>query len=192
MTMSPDAPWRNGWLGNATHCPSPNFGPRPSGSPIDLIVVHSISLPPGIYGGGQVVQLFTNQLDWDAHPYFKQIKGLEVSAHFFVDRQGRVIQFVSCDQRAWHAGTSCFEGRANCNDYSVGIELEGLEGQPFDEAQYQALSLLISAISLQYPIQFVTGHEHIAPGRKFDPGAEFDWQALRDTFELHHLRGPGS
>ena len=190
--MSPDARLCEGWLRSASHCPSPNFGPRPSGSAVDLVVIHSISLPPGVYGGGQVAQLFTNQLDWNAHPYFKQIEGLEVSAHFFVDRQGHVTQFVSCDQRAWHAGKSSFDGRDNCNDYSVGIELEGLEGQSFEAAQYQALSLLIVDISDQYPIRTVAGHEHIAPGRKFDPGAGFDWQTLQATLDLRRLRGPSA
>jgi AmpD protein len=182
MTTTPDAPWHKGWLQSARAIASPNFGDRPAGTAISLIVVHSISLPPGQFGGGEIAQLFTNTLDWNAHPYFKQIEGIEVSAHFVIDRQGTVTQFVSCDQRAWHAGRSSFRGRNNCNDFSIGIELEGLEGDVFEKKQYQALCALISAISSQYPIENVSGHEHIAPGRKFDPGAQFDWQLLRGHF----------
>jgi AmpD protein len=146
--------------------------------PIDLIVVHSISLPPGHYGGDEVQQLFCNTLDWDAHPYFQSIRGLEVSAHFYVRRGGELWQFVSCDQRAWHAGASSHQGRENCNDFSVGIELEGLEGQPFELAQYEALAALSAAIAQAYPIRHIAGHEHIAPGRKADPGPAFDWPAM--------------
>jgi len=145
----------------------------------DLVVLHSISLPPGEYGGAAVQQLFTNQLDWDAHPYFQQIRGLLVSAHFFVRRDGELWQFVSCDARAWHAGQSCHQGRDNCNDFSIGIELEGLEGGAFEPAQYAATAALCAAIGQQYPIRHVAGHEHVAPGRKFDPGAGFDWPRLR-------------
>ena len=161
------------------HRPSPNFGPRPPGANINLIVVHSISLPPGQYGGPEVEQLFTNTLDWDAHPYFQTIRGLEVSAHFFIRRTGEVIQFVSCDDRAWHAGRSEWQGRPNCNDYSIGIELEGLEGDTFEPAQYQSLATLCNQLAQQYPIQHVVGHEHIAPGRKQDPGPGFDWALLQ-------------
>ncbi|MFW2358197.1 1,6-anhydro-N-acetylmuramyl-L-alanine amidase AmpD, partial [Hydrogenophaga sp.] len=136
----PATPWVGGWLATARHCPSPNHGPRPAGAQIDLIVLHSISLPPGVYGGPQVEQLFTNTLDWDAHPYFGQIRGMEVSAHFFIRRDGELVQFVDADARAWHAGASCWRGRDNCNDDSIGIELEGLEGEPFEAAQYDTLS----------------------------------------------------
>jgi AmpD protein len=145
----------------------------------DLLVIHSISLPPGQYGGDQVQQLFCNTLDWDTHPYFQSIRGLQVSAHFYVRRGGELWQFVSCDQRAWHAGASSHQGRGDCNDFSIGIELEGLEGQSFEPPQYEALASLAAAISQAYPIGQVTGHEHIAPGRKHDPGAGFDWPALR-------------
>ena len=174
--------WQAGWLQSVQHLASPNHGPRPAGTSISLIVIHSISLPPGEFGGGEIAQLFTNALDWNAHPYFKHIEGIEVSAHFVIDRHGLVTQFVSCDERAWHAGRSSFRGHDNCNDFSIGIELEGLEGDAFDSAQYQALTALISDIIHQYPIEAVTGHEHIAPGRKFDPGAQFNWQALRARF----------
>ena len=145
---------------------------------MSLVVLHSISLPPGEYGGDAIERLFTNRLDWDAHPYFQQIRGLQVSAHFVVRRDGELLQFVACDQRAWHAGASCWRGRDNCNDWSVGIELEGLEGEPFEAAQYDALVPLLQALKQQYPIAAVAGHEHVAPGRKFDPGAGFDWPGL--------------
>ncbi len=170
--------WHEGWYRFARRAPSPNFGPRPEGACIDLIVVHSISLPPGRYGGDEVQQLFCNTLDWDAHPYFQSIRGLKVSAHFYVRRGGELWQFVSCDQRAWHAGTSSHQGRENCNDFSVGIELEGLEGEPFEPAQYEALASLSAAIAQAYPIRHMTGHEHIAAGRKGDPGAGFDWPVM--------------
>ena len=170
---------KDGWITRVPGHPSPNFGPRPAGATIDLIVVHSISLPPGQYGGPEVEQLFTNTLDWDAHPYFQTIRGLEVSTHFFIRRTGEVVQFVSCDDRAWHAGRSNWCGRDNCNDYSIGIELEGLEGDTFEPAQYQALASLCQTLAQHYPIQQVVGHEHIAPGRKQDPGPGFDWALLQ-------------
>lgn len=159
--------------------PSPNFGPRPGHAPIDLIVVHSISLPPGQYGGPEIEQLFGNRLDWEAHPYFQGIRGLEVSSHFLIRRDGELVQFVSCDDRAWHAGRSCWRGRDNCNDDSIGIELEGLEGDTFEPAQYRTLARLCRQLARHYPIRHVAGHEHIAPGRKQDPGPGFDWAQLR-------------
>lgn len=174
-----DALWAGGWYRFARRLDSPNFGPRPPGATVDLVVVHSISLPPGEYGGGQVQALFTNRLDWDAHSYFKSIEGLQVSAHFYVERGGQVWQLVSCDDRAWHAGASRWRGRDNCNDDSVGIELEGIEGGPFEPAQYEALASLCAALAQRYPVRHVAGHEHIAPGRKRDPGAGFDWALLR-------------
>ena len=173
------AEWDAGWLHSATHCPSPNCGPRPEATEIDLLVVHSISQPPGRYGTGDVQRLFSNQLDWDAHPYFQGIRGLEVSSHFFITRAGTVWQFVSCDARAWHAGVSSWQGRERCNDFSIGIELEGLEGLHFEPAQYTALAQLCKDLALRYPIAHVAGHEHIAPGRKADPGAGFDWARLQ-------------
>jgi AmpD protein len=150
----------------------------------DLVVLHSISLPPGVYGGRQVQQLFTNQLDWNVHPYFQQIKGLQVSAHFYIGRNGDLWQFVSCDQRAWHAGVSSYQGRENCNDFSIGIELEGLEGDLFEQSQYEALLALIPAIAQHYPINGIAGHEHIAPGRKADPGSGFEWPLLQRALGL--------
>ncbi len=176
-----NAGWHDGWWHAARACPSPNFGPRPEGTAIDLVVLHSISLPPGQYGGDEIERLFTNQLDWDAHPYFQQIRGMEVSAHFLVRRDGGLLQFVSCDQRAWHAGRSQWQGRDNCNDFSVGIELEGLEGELFEPAQYATLVPLMRALRSRYPIRHVAGHEHVAPGRKIDPGPGFDWARLQSA-----------
>lgn len=172
--------WRDGgWYRFARRMPSPNFGPRPTDAQIDLIVLHSISLPPGQYGGDEVQRLFTNALDWDAHPYFQSIRGIEVSAHFYVRRDGELWQFVDADARAWHAGASSWRGRDNCNDDSIGIELEGLEGESFEAAQYETLASLLPALAQRYPIAHVAGHEHIAPGRKLDPGPGFDWARLR-------------
>jgi N-acetyl-anhydromuramoyl-L-alanine amidase len=182
MTTRPEprcALWRGGWYGFARQLASPNFGARPDDARVDLIVVHSISLPPGQYGGEEVQHLFSNTLDWNAHPYFKSIEGTAVSAHFYIRRNGELWQFVSCDDRAWHAGNSHYRGRDNCNDDSVGIELEGLEGTAFEPAQYEALGGLCAAIAQQYPVQHIAGHEHIAPGRKSDPGDGFDWALLQ-------------
>jgi AmpD protein len=158
---------------------SPNAGTRPAGALIDLIVLHSISLPPGHYGGGEVLQLFTNTLDWRAHPYFESIRGMQVSTHFLIRRDGALWQLVSCDERAWHAGRSHYRGRDNCNDDSIGIELEGLEGSAFEPAQYETLAGLCAALAQRYPIAHVAGHEHIAPGRKRDPGSGFQWAFLQ-------------
>lgn len=181
--------WQQGWWAGARACPSPNFGPRPDGSAVTLVVLHSISLPPGVFGGGDVERLFTNRLDADAagaHPFYAGLRGLRVSAHFFVRRDGRLQQFVSCDQRAWHAGLSCWRGRDNCNDWSIGIELEGLEGGLFEAAQYRRLGTLLPLLCSRYPVREAVGHEHIAAGRKADPGDGFDWARLR-----RELRGAG-
>jgi N-acetyl-anhydromuramoyl-L-alanine amidase len=176
-----DSLWRNGWYKFARHMKSPNFGPRPNEQIVDLIVLHSISLPPGVYGGNEVQDLFSNTLDWQANAYFKSIEGLKVSAHFYVRRNGEVWQFVSTNHRAWHAGQSRFDGRGNCNDFSVGIELEGIEGGLFESAQYESLGILCAAIAKACPICHIAGHEHIAPGRKSDPGIGFDWRYLQQT-----------
>lgn len=168
----------SGWCKEARHVPSPNFGPRPANTGIDLAIVHSISLPPGVYGGDAIERLFTNQLDWDAHPYYQHIRGAEVSAHFLVRRDGELLQFVSVQDRAWHAGRSSWQGRDNCNDHSVGIELEGLEHHPFEPAQYARLASLLGALRQHWPIAAAVGHEHVAPGRKQDPGKAFDWALL--------------
>jgi N-acetyl-anhydromuramoyl-L-alanine amidase len=171
--------WYAGWWSAARRCRSPNFGLRPAGLPVSLLVVHSISLPPGEYGGEAIERLFTNRLDWAAHPYFETIRGIEVSAHFLIRRDGELVQFVSCDRRAWHAGSSRWRGRPDCNDFSIGVELEGLEGQRFEAPQYTALASLARGLARRYPIEAVAGHEHVAPGRKADPGAGFEWPRLR-------------
>lgn len=176
-----DPLWDGGWYRYARRLDSPNFGPRPEAAQVDLILVHSISLPPGQYGGDEVQRLFTNTLDWEAHPYFKSIEGLQVSAHFYIRRQGELWQFVNCDDRAWHAGISSYRGRENCNDDSIGIELEGLEGAEFEPAQYETLASLCAALGQRYPVQHIAGHEHIAPGRKADPGAGFSWPQLQQA-----------
>ncbi|MEJ7928768.1 1,6-anhydro-N-acetylmuramyl-L-alanine amidase AmpD [Ramlibacter sp. AN1015] len=176
-----DGLWDGGWYRFARRLDSPNFGPRPPDARIDLVVLHSISLPPGEYGGDQVQQLFCNTLDWDAHPYFQSIRGTQVSAHFYVRRGGELWQFVDCDARAWHAGVSRWRGRERCNDDSIGIELEGLEGEHFEDAQYEALAAILAAIGQRYAIGHIAGHEHIAPGRKRDPGPGFDWRRLRNA-----------
>ncbi len=173
--------WCDGWYRFAKHTPSPNFGPRPEATSIDLVVVHSISLPPGQYGGPEIEALFTNTLDWDAHPYFQHIRGAEVSAHFVIRRDGALIQFVSCNDRAWHAGRSRYLGRDNCNDFSIGIELEGLENQAFEAPQYETLSSLCAAIAQHYKVHHIAGHEHVAPTRKQDPGLGFDWKFLQQS-----------
>lgn len=179
-----DPLWQDGWYKYSRQRCSPNQGPRPIGAKPELIVLHSISLPPGKYGGDQVQRLFNNQLDWNEHPYFKSILGMQVSSHFYIQRQGELWQFVSCDQRAWHAGVSNYLGRSNCNDHSIGIELEGLEGDHFEASQYDTLTSLCAAIMQHYPATHIAGHEHIAPGRKFDPGAGFKWHALQDALAL--------
>ena len=171
--------WQDGWYRPAQCCPSPNCDPRPAGIDISLIVLHSISLPPGVYGGDAVLALFGNRLDCDAHPYFETLRGLQVSAHFFIRRGGQIVQSVSGDARAWHAGASCWRGRENCNDYAIGIELEGLEGDTFTAPQYTALTRLAASLARRYPITAIAGHEHIAPGRKHDPGPGFDWTRFK-------------
>ncbi|PPE67930.1 1,6-anhydro-N-acetylmuramyl-L-alanine amidase AmpD [Caldimonas caldifontis] len=171
--------WHEGWYRLARAVPSPNHGLRPPGQVIDLVILHSISLPPGRYGGDEIERFFTNTLDWAAHPYFETLRGLEVSAHFVVQRDGGLLQFVSCERRAWHAGRSSFQGRDNCNDFSIGIELEGLEGEAFAPIQYRTLVTLLRDLRAIYPVAHVTGHEHVAPGRKSDPGPAFDWAGLQ-------------
>ena len=182
--------WQGGWWAPARCCPSPNHGPRPPGTAVTLAVVHSISLPPGVMQGDAVHRLFTNRLDWDAHPYYQGIRGLKVSAHFFIRRSGRTVQFVSCDARAWHAGVSQWRGRDNCNDWSIGIELEGLEGGGFEPAQLRQLARLLKALARRYPVVEAVGHEHIAPGRKADPGPGFSWTALRRAMRARWPRLP--
>jgi len=192
-TTQPTPPlWQDGWYSFARRLESPNFGPRPAGVEPELIVIHSISLPPGVYGNGQVQRLFTNQLDWEAHDYFRSIRGLQVSAHFFIARDGQLWQFVSGNDRAWHAGESSFRGKANCNDFSIGVELEGLEGLGFEPAQYESLSSLSAALLQAYPISHVAGHEHIAPGRKQDPGNGFNWPLLGRSLGIESASFPAA
>lgn len=172
----------NGWLEQARQCESPNFGERPSGSEIDLLVLHSISLPPGKYGGGEVERFFCNALDPAEHAYFATIAELRVSAHLFIDRQGEVVQFVDFDKRAWHAGRSSYQGREECNDFSIGIELEGTDTDTFEPAQYETLAAVCAALMRSYPAlsaDRIAGHSEVAPGRKFDPGVGFDWDEFR-------------
>jgi AmpD protein len=163
----------------AHQIPSPNHDARPAGTHVTLVVIHGISLPPGEFGGDAIVRLFTNRLDAAAHPYYASIANLHVSSHFLVRRDGRLLQFVSCNQRAWHAGVSRFRGRAHCNDFSIGIELEGTDDLPYEAGQYAMLARLLRALGRRYPIQHVTGHSTIAPERKTDPGPAFDWPRLR-------------
>ena len=157
---------------------SPNHDARPAGVEISLVVLHSISLPPGEYGGDGIERLFTNRLDPAAHPYFADIHALKVSSHFLVRRDGEVVQFVPVERRAWHAGASSWRGRSRCNDFSVGIELEGSEDSPFAHAQYAALAVLLTALRKQLPLRDIAAHSEIAPGRKTDPGPQFDWPRL--------------
>ena len=170
------------WLPGLTHTPSPNYDARPHGQTVDLLVIHNISLPPGVFSGDAIEAFFQNRLDTDAHPYFREIADLQVSAHLLIRRDGRAQQFVALDQRAWHAGASCFEGRERCNDFSIGIELEGSDERQFEDAQYQTLSRLTRQIQDHFPsitAQRITGHSDIAPGRKTDPGPHFDWARYR-------------
>lgn len=167
---------KNGWCKAAEKLPSPNYDVRQPDVPVDLIVVHNISLPPDEYGGPYIADLFLNRLDYDAHPYFDQLRSLRVSAHFLIRRGGELVQFVSANDRAWHAGASEFCGRMQCNDFSIGIELEGSDHEPFTDSQYAVLTELTSALCLRYPISAVTGHQQIAPSRKTDPGPYFDWK----------------
>ena len=180
MNARPARPaWHDGWWRGARPCPSPNQGPRPVGVSPSLVVIHSISLPPGVCRGPAVEELFSNTLDCDRHPYFDALRTLRVSAHFYVRRSGEVVQFVSCTQRAWHAGVSRWRGRDSCNDWSIGVEVEGLEGERFAPGQYRVLARLLRVVTVQHRIDEVVGHQHVAPLRKQDPGAGFDWLRLR-------------
>jgi len=168
-------------LREADYLLSPNMDDRPDAVDINLLVIHSISLPPGEYGGNSIEQFFTNALPADVHPYFKQIHQLEVSAHVLIKRDGSLIQFVPFNKRAWHAGESCYQGMHRCNDFSIGIELEGTDTDTFENSQYETLVELIKALCKQYPAitsQRIAGHSDIAPGRKTDPGSGFDWKKL--------------
>jgi AmpD protein len=179
-------PENSGRLPQARWVPSPNCDARPGDVALDLIVVHCISLPPGAFGGDYVEALFCNRLDLGAHEYFPALEGLEVSAHFLIDRAGALTQFVDCGDRAWHAGVSRYCGRERCNDFSIGIELEGTETTPYEAAQYGSLAALIRALRARYPSLrqgAVVAHSDIAPGRKTDPGPAFDWARLRRALD---------
>jgi N-acetyl-anhydromuramoyl-L-alanine amidase len=166
---------RGGVVRAARQVPSPNCDERPTGTDISLLVVHGISLPPGKFGGQGIVELFTNRLDPAAHPYYAKIAGMRVSSHFLVRRDGALIQFVPCAKRAWHAGESRWRGRSRCNDFSIGVELEGRDELPYEAAQYAVLSRLTRALLRRYRLTAITGHSDIASGRKTDPGPAFDW-----------------
>ena len=180
FTVDPES----GLICPARQCLSPNRDARPEGDSLDMVVLHGISLPPGEFGGGEIEALFLNRLDWDAHPYFGEIRGMEVSAHLLIRRDSELIQFVPFTERAWHAGESSFRGRSRCNDFSIGIELEGEDDTPYDERQYQVLPDVLRAVSLAYPgvsPRELAGHCDVAPGRKSDPGPAFDWLRLYDA-----------
>lgn len=184
FTVNPET----GLISPARQCLSPNRDLRPEGASLDMIVIHGISLPPGQFGGGEIEALFLNTLNWDAHPYFGEIRGMEVSAHLLIRRDGELIQFVPLTERAWHAGESSFRGRACCNDFSVGIELEGEDETSYDERQYAVLPAVLKAVTAAYPqitAQEIAGHCDISPGRKSDPGPAFDWPRLYDALEGH-------
>lgn len=172
-----------GWLSPARQCLSPNRDPRPDDCRPELVVLHGISLPPGEFGGPYIERLFTNRLDWSAHDYFRQIEGIEVSAHVLIRRDGEVVQFVPFAERAWHAGASSFRGRERCNDYSIGIEIEGEDDTPYEDPQYRTLAAVLSALFAAYPVldaRRLAGHCDVAPSRKQDPGPAFDWMRLYD------------
>lgn len=169
----------SGWLNATRRVESANFDVRPTDTRVELVVLHNISLPPGEFGGPGIIELFSNRLDPAAHLFYAQIKGLRVSAHFLIRRDGELIQFVSCQQRAWHAGVSSWQGRERCNDFSIGIELEGTDHLPFAACQYDTLDSLLVTLFQCYPIVAVVGHSDIAPGRKTDPGPFFDWSRVR-------------
>ncbi|MBM7061520.1 1,6-anhydro-N-acetylmuramyl-L-alanine amidase AmpD [Pseudomonas sp. UL073] len=183
---------RTGWCQGIRHCPSVNFNERPQGEVVSLLVIHNISLPPAQFGTGKVQAFFQNRLDAEEHPYFASIAAMRVSAHFFIERDGAVTQFVSCLDRAWHAGVSQFDGREGCNDFSLGIELEGTDDLPFTDAQYLALSALTRQLRAAFPAispARICGHSDVAPGRKTDPGACFDWPRYRGAL---HEQGSGT
>lgn len=187
--MKPDG---CGWFSGVCRLPSPNFDLRPTHTSISLLVIHSISLPPDEFGGPGICALFTNRLDCRAHPYYAQLVGLRVSAHFLVRRNGSIFQFVGCAYRAWHAGVSQWQGRTHCNDYSIGIELEGCDSTPFASPQYLALIRLTRHLKRHYPLSQIAGHADIAPGRKTDPGPLFDWECylggLKQTAHRDHRK----
>lgn len=169
----------DGWYSECKQLLSPNFNSRPKNIPEYIVVIHSISLPPGIYNNNYIEDFFLNQLDTNAHPYFLQIKDLKVSAHFLIKRNGGLIQFVSCNDRAWHAGESSYQGTENCNDFSIGIELEGDDKTPYENDQYIKLIELLECLKKEYNVHDIVGHSDISPNRKTDPGPLFDWKKIK-------------
>lgn len=187
-------PVGRGWVAQARRCPSPNFNARPADTRISLLVIHNISLPPGKFSGTCIDDFFCNRLDHAAHPYFEHLRGMEVSAHFLIRRSGELVQYVSIDDRAWHAGKSSFEGRENCNDFSIGIELEGTDDRPFTAKQYARLATLSALLLRTCPDikpQRIVGHSDIAPGRKTDPGPAFDWRRYRAALREKRAKDRG-
>lgn len=187
LTVNPD----NGQLREARQVASPNYDERPEGEELQLIVVHNISLPPGEYGGPWIDALFTNSLDPDAHPYFAGIHQLRVSSHLLIRRDGELVQYVPFHCRAWHAGVSSYRGRERCNDFSIGIELEGSDEQAYEPVQYRVLAKVIAALEKAYPTlsrERLTGHSDIAPGRKTDPGPGFEWETLHVELQAEAVR----
>lgn len=174
----------NGWFSGVRKIASSNFDHRPPGTCIDMLVVHNISLPPDQFDGSGIVDFFCNRLDVTEHPYYEQLKDVRVSSHFLIRRDGNIVQFVPCQQRAWHAGVSNWDGRSRCNDFSIGIELEGSDFVPFADAQYTSLVRLTLRLLRAYPIRTIVGHSDIAPGRKTDPGPFFDWPRFRSAISL--------
>lgn len=182
----------NGCLDGARFIPSPNCDERPAGYVINLLVIHNISLPPDEFSGDGVIELFTNRLDPTAHPYYQTLRDLKVSAHFFIRRDGEIIQFVACSKRAWHAGASSWQGKSQCNDFSIGVELEGSDATPFTDAQYTVLTALSRVLQQAYPIADIVGHCDIAAGRKTDPGPHFDWERYRSALSTAGKRAEES
>jgi len=187
MQQAPSFQVIDGQLIGARQVPSPNYNQRPEHTEIQLVVVHNISLPPSQFGGGYIEQFFQNQLDWSQHPYFQTIEGMQVSTHLLILRTGEVLQFVNFNERAWHAGRSTYLAKKECNDYSIGIELEGSDDQPFEEVQYSVLAQVIATLQATYPkiLQHLAGHSDIAPGRKTDPGPFFDWPKTRALIQQY-------
>lgn len=187
MQQAPSFQVIDGQLIGARQVPSPNYNQRPEHTEIQLVVVHNISLPPSQFGGGYIEQFFQNQLDWSQHPYFQSIEGMQVSTHLLILRTGEVLQFVNFNDRAWHAGRSSYLAKKECNDYSIGIELEGSDDQPFEEVQYSVLAQVIATLQATYPkiLQHMAGHSDIAPGRKTDPGPFFDWPKTRALIQQY-------
>ena len=184
--MNPPSIRADGWLVDACKRPSPNFDSRPAGMEIDLVVIHGISLPPGEFGGGAITRLFCNDLEPSEHLAFRDLEGIRVSAHALIDRCGAITQYVSFLDRAWHAGQSRYRGRSACNDFSIGIELEGTDSLPYERLQYEALAALVRAVMVRWPSvrsERVVGHSDVAPGRKTDPGASFDWDRFRHLLD---------